>query len=621
MTLVEKNRLFPWIKTQSRTIFPWEYLSSPMKDAKLPRPRWLNAVLGWSGWPGAIGRALGRLQTAQLHLVMGDDSLDLQHATREQQDHLLQAWDERLESGRLELEQVLLDKSMLPFIRTLLNEYLAPSYSTQLSIRRAPGLSEVFDPVYQIPTQSALRLQRLMEQMPGGSIGISGPRGVGKTTLIRSYTADYGTSSHVLSVMVSAPVDYAARDFILHLFETLCRKVSGPELDDLQRRTSPSRAAEIGKPLTDHRLSFAALGLVVATVGGAAVLVEQLRISTKILWTVIGAAIGILGLLMVFASLVSHRSAGAKAKSKTRSIAVPQLDQLAPLRVLASQKLQEIKFQQSFSTGWSGTLKIPIGVEGNLTGNTTLAQLQETLPNVVESLRAFLSQVARTGRVVIGIDELDKIGSDEKARQFLSDIKGIFGLERCFYLVSVSEEAMASFERRGLPFRDVFDSSFDEIIKVPYLGFDDAKRMLARRILGLPVPFAGLCYCLSGGLPRDLIRAARRLIDIPHPSIGELKLRYAASELLRDELVLKTEAVVAAAMRIDLEPEVSRVIRWADDFDLTDFCSEELLSHCRRFGQDAVLNESTTYEGESSRISRQSLFAPEPRVARAVLLF
>ena len=616
ITLVEKSRLFPWIKTQSRTILPWEHLSLPMEDTKLPRPQWLNAVLGWSGWPGATGRALGRLRTVHIHLVMGDDSLDLQRATREQQDHLLQAWDERLQSGRLELEQVLLDKGMLPFMRTLLNEYLAPSYSTLLSIRRAPGLSEVFDPIYQIPTQSALRLQRLMEQMPGGSIGISGPRGVGKTTLIRSSTADYATNSHVLSVMVSAPVDYAARDFILHLFETVCRKVSDPELDDLQRRATVSHAVTIRKPFTDHRLSLAALGLVVAAVGGVVVLVEQLHLSTKILWTIVGAVLGIFGLLIAFATLVSRRSeARPKATSKTRSIAVPRLDQLAPLRILASQKLQEIKFQQSFSTGWSGTLKIPIGVEGSLTGNTTLAQLQETLPDIVESLRAFLSQVARTGRVIIGIDELDKIGSDEKARQFLSDIKGIFGLERCFYLISVSEEAMASFERRGLPFRDVFDSSFDEIIKVPYLGFDDAKQLLARRILGLPVPFAGFCYCLSGGLPRDLIRAARRLIDIPHPSIGGLELKYATSELLRDELVLKTGAVVAAAMRIDLEPEVSRVITWADAFDLTDLCSEELLNHCRRFERDGVLNGSTTYEGENSRISRQSLL----RLSRELL--
>lgn len=616
MTLVEKNRLFPWIKTQSRTISPWEYLSLPIEHTKRPRPKWVNAVLGWSGWPGAIGRSLRRRQTVHLHLVTGDDSIELQHATREQQDHLLHAWDERLQSGRLELEQALLDKSMLPFMRTLLNEYLAPSYSTLLSIRKAPGLSEVFDPVYQIPTQSALRLRRLMEQMPGGSIGISGPRGVGKTTLIRSCAADYATNSNRLSVMVSAPVDYAARDFILHLFETVCRKVSGPELDDLQGAATVSHAAAIGRPFTDHRLSFAVLGLVVAAAGGAAVIVEQFQISTRILWTVAGAVVWVLGLLMIFATLVGRRSAARiKKASKIRPIAVPQLDQLAPLRILASRKLQEIKFQQSFSTGWSGTLKIPIGIEGNLTGNTSLARLQETLPDIVESLRTFLSQVARTGRVIIGIDELDKMGSDEKARQFLSDIKGIFGLERCFYLVSVSEEAMASFERRGLPFRDEFDSSFDEIIKVPYLGFDDAKRMLARRVLGLPTPFAGFCYCLSGGLPRDLIRAARRLIDVPHPSIGELELRYATSELLRDELALKTEAVVAAAIRIDLEPEVSRVIRWTDAFDMAHISSEELLSHCRRFERDDVLKGKVTHEGESSRAARQSLL----RLSRELL--
>ena len=315
MTLVERNRLFPWIKTQSRTIFPSEYVSFPIEDAKLPRPRWLNAVLGWSGWPGAIGRAFGRLETVHAHLVVGGNSLEVKDATRDQQHRLLQAWDERIQSGRLELEQALLNKGMLPFMRTLLNEYLAPSYSTQLSIRRAPGLSEVFDPIYQIPTQSALRLQRLMEQMPGGSIGISGPRGVGKTTLIRSYTADDATNSHALSVMVSAPVDYAARDFILHLFETVCRKVSDPGSSDLQRKTSIPSALAIGKSFADHRRNFVALGLVAATIGGAVVLAEQLQISTKIVWTVVGAAIAIFGMLMVLVILVSHWSA-ARANAK-----------------------------------------------------------------------------------------------------------------------------------------------------------------------------------------------------------------------------------------------------------------------------------------------------------------
>jgi hypothetical protein len=588
VTLTETHRLFPWIKVGSREIFPWNYSSLPLKDPKFPRPRWLG--------------------TSHIRLSLGGDVLVIDDATPEQRERLLVAWIERTASGRLELQRALLEKGMLPFIRTLLNEYMTPSYNTQLLMRNAPGLSEVFDPVYHIQTQSAARLQRLMEQIPGGSIGISGPRGVGKTTLIRSCTAGSITEAHVLSVMVSAPVDYAARDFILHLFETVCRKVAEAETHTLEARTGATPAAVTGTSLTNHKLNFVALGLAIAIIGGGIVLREQFQIPMKIMWTAVGILVAILGVTIMLSTLARSRStARVKIISKVPSAAVSHLDQLTPLRILASQRLQEIKFQQSFSTGWSGTLSIPIGVQASLTGNATMAQLQMTLPDVVEALREFLSRAASAGRVIVGIDELDKIGSDEKARQFLNDIKGIFGLEHCFYLVSVSEEAMASFERRGLPFRDVFDSSFDEIIKVPYLGFDDAKQMLARRVLGLPVPFAGFCYCMSGGLPRDLIRAARRLIDIPRPSVGELTLGHAATTLLRDELAAKTEAVVAAAMGIGLEPEVSQVIRWADALDLAYLCSEKLLSHCRRFVHDIKFNVNTTDEQDTSRISRQTL--------------
>ena len=39
----------------------------------------------------------------------------------------------------------------------------------------------------------------------------------------------------------------------------------------------------------------------------------------------------------------------------------------------------------------------------------------------------------------------------------------LFGIDHCFYLVSVSQDAMSSFERRGIPFRDTFDSALDDI--------------------------------------------------------------------------------------------------------------------------------------------------------------
>ena len=104
------------------------------------------------------------------------------------------------------------------------------------------------------------------------------------------------------------------------------------------------------------------------------------------------------------------------------------------------------------------------------------------MPEIVDSLRSFLESIAQTRKVFVGIDELDKIESDERARQFVNEIKGIFGIKDCYFLLSVSEEAIGSFERRGIPFRDVFDSSFDEIVRVRYLKLEDATTLLNRRV-------------------------------------------------------------------------------------------------------------------------------------------
>jgi hypothetical protein len=78
-------------------------------------------------------------------------------------------------------------------------------------------------------------------------------------------------------------------------------------------------------------------------------------------------------------------------------------------------------------------------------------------------------------------------------------------------MVSVSDDALTAFERRGLPLRDAFDSSFDEIIHVAPLSYAESRRLLYRRVIGLTEPYVALCHCLAGGLARDLIRAARQV--------------------------------------------------------------------------------------------------------------
>jgi hypothetical protein len=134
----------------------------------------------------------------------------------------------------------------------------------------------------------------------------------------------------------------------------------------------------------------------------------------------------------------------------------------------------------------------------------------------VEQFRSFTRQVAefvhtRGEDVFIGVDELDKIGSPEQAERFLNEIKGIFGVPHVYFMISVSDDALMAFERRGIPLRDAFDSSFDEIVRVGLLDYAESRRLLFRRVIGLSEPYVALCHAMSGGLARDLIRAARQV--------------------------------------------------------------------------------------------------------------
>jgi len=120
--------------------------------------------------------------------------------------------------------------------------------------------------------------------------------------------------------------------------------------------------------------------------------------------------------------------------------------------------LTRLRYLQAFTTGYSGTLRLPAG-----------AQLEATT---------------------------------------------IFSIPHCLYLVSVSDDALAAFEQRAFVARTAFDNAFDEVVQAGYLDFEAASSLLRSRVAGLPRSLIALCHALSGGLPRDLIRATRSLIDL-----------------------------------------------------------------------------------------------------------
>ncbi|MEU7011402.1 hypothetical protein [Streptomyces sp. NPDC046332] len=238
----------------------------------------------------------------------------------------------------------------------------------------------------------------------------------------------------------------------------------------------------------------------------------------------------------------------------TRAAETTTYSSEAGLHELALDQLRQIRYQQTLSNEHSMTLRLggarqlPVGVDVGSKQGTTLAERTKTYPEIVSGLRAFLETVSQKHQLIIAVDELDKLRSAEDVENFLNDIKGVFGASRCFFLVSVSEEAAASFERRGIPFRDVFDSCFDDVLTLQRLGLDTGRKILYGLLLGWSEPFVALCYVLSGGLPRELQRSARQLVG-KHDEKSTIDLLQAVPELMRHEAAARLGAVRHGLLR------------------------------------------------------------------------
>lgn len=439
----------------------------------------------------------------------------------------------------------LLERGVLPFLRERINRALTEDYSLVLRFESARGLSELADEAFEVPTAATEHLKRLIDEMPGGSIGIAGPRGAGKSTLIRAFCTGRFRPPSGLAASVAAPVDYEPRDFILHLYGALCRAIVGEE-KPLGALRSPllRRMAAL---MTAYVLVAAGVYLIVFDES-----LPQLSGAQVVGITLLVGAAALVGL-----SFISMLTTRFPVVSRAADV---------PFEIVrdAQARLERIRFLQSLSSGWSGELKLPIG-GASLNRGRTLIEQETTLPDLVEEFRSFATTVAQVADgLVVGIDELDKIRSTEDAQRFMNDIKGVFGIPKCFFLISISEDALANFDRRGVPVRDAFDSSLDDVVRVGYLPLSGTRRLLQRRVVGLGEGFLCLCHCLAAGLPRDVIRVARAVVrEGPAGDAGDPPtLAEVARRLLADDFYAKQHATITAANSLSPLAEVGCALAW-----------------------------------------------------------
>jgi hypothetical protein len=690
----------------------------------------------------------------------------------------------QIEHLKIDIESVtdVINKSIIqayiePIIREIINRFELGNSEKNLVSKIARGLSEVPYSDYETPTKAKATLTRLFESMNGGSIGIAGPRGVGKSTLIRSFCSsnldlplpeEEKPKDRKLAILISVPVKYDARDFILQIFSSVCREVLKyaeypVDVMDIQpfRQASPKSFFQkfldylsniqifliialvcgvVGiftstfwtrsllyteaiaalptptatmmvtrlPPTVTPTIVVTSSGQVVVTSVGPAAVTAQPTVTSKNIspspsFSDILVSLGIepkplfnfsvllilISGILIYVSEVNSRSRRSLLSSQYSYLSQEQrlredkkraIDDLRKMQEmiqeislstsqksienweeenheiasrqmlekkayllqkineidmateqaiyfqkrienkirdddyyerklkyqinsrnqssyfsgiicrLAEKHLQNIRFQQSFSSGSSGSIKLPIGLEASTEYASSLMRNQMSLPEIVEEFKGFVNKLTQSEncKVVIGIDELDKITSIETARAFINEAKAIFGISNCFYLMSVSENAMSNFERRGLPIRDEFDSAFDHVLYLDYLDYKTARTLLGRRVIGMPDKFMDLAYVMSGGLPRDLIRYCRLIFDYAQTLPDEVPFIAACKKIVSDDIRSKIRATNISIGEMEIPSTSYDLLSEINQLELNVNHSDEVIEILDRMKQVIV---------------------------------
>jgi AAA domain len=473
-----------------------------------------------------------------------------------------------------------IDDIIMPHAILIINTTLGKDKDRLLVEQDSDGLRRLQDPIFTVPTKSESRTASILTQMDGGSIALAGPRGAGKSTLLRKYTETGRANVRdepCISVYLTAPAEYVPRDFLAELFQQLCveylryKNCPLPEPMYKERRKPKLRNTFVRMwriLILSLRAAIAIAAIYWLVRPELDTHYHQICESTfdafkdwydhayrylykkeiKPGWPAIIRIPAAIFLCFVFFP------GPRKWKGHLRSHKEPEL----------ARRAREYLFrlQVDKTVTWGGSLNSSIirGFGLSLNKGGSASYTPWTLPELVGHIRRFMQDISSdfsnsSHAIIVGIDEIDRIGSLDHAEKFIGEIKAIFGVEKCFFLVSVAEDVGSVFAQRATAGRSILENAFDDIVIVAPLDFEETRDLLLKRVPGFTDSFAYLVHALSGGLPRELIRVTRRLVDVNQELSGssrQPRLENLTIALVKEELVEAIRATRSQLSRLTL---------------------------------------------------------------------
>jgi Cdc6-like AAA superfamily ATPase len=379
----------------------------------------------------------------------------------------------------------------------------------------------------------ALRdLQEFISSHVTSAIGISGPRGIGKTTIMRLLCTRY--QDHYVGVYVPAPVKYSPADLVRTIHQRTAEEIL--EAHGAQRQ-DPLLAQRNG---VDTVRMVAAAGVLLCAAAGLLIKWNWPELSWPL---TAGSGLAATAVVLLTILGVSYIS----------TMRVQRLRDKNPV-ALARAELERLAWSTKTQTSSTNSLALR-GLSLEDSSMTELVERETSHLQRVDAFQKFAALYRNVSdrTIIVAVDELDKISTPDEAIDVINGLKDLMHGEGIHFLVSVSEDALARFALRGIPLRDAFDSTFDTIAEVDRFSVEDASSLLQRRVVGMPELLAYYCHALSGGIPRDLIRFCRQCVDVGRQASTSAPTSEVITAVTRDHVtgLLNGAAIRAKQDRSD----------------------------------------------------------------------
>jgi hypothetical protein len=453
-----------------------------------------------------------------------------------------------VDNARSRFNEQLRSLVILPGIeRATRVRFVAPSADPVL-VTEAPALASRINADRRIETESYRLVLTGLNRPGGATIGLAGTRGSGKSELLRAFCENPSDPPSVagggtIGVVIPAPVAYEAESFLRVLVRRVAERVPGYDPKMVGRPRHASWAAAGGLAALACLISgmwlIVKVDHTVRLVAGVVLLVAAFALVLAVLMASPARRI-LTPLLLAYAPRLRDRDQEAEARelARGRRVAIGRAAIAMVERMLYTATRTS---GSQASASWRG-----VGLQQS-TG-VSLGQLPLSEADLVKELDDFVQQLSDSGYTLrIGIDELDKLADDD-AKDFLTGLKVLFTIRGCSFLLTLSQDASAQFARRGMAIRDVFDSSLDSVTIVRALTYPEARRLVQTRGTAAETDEISdtqvlLCFLLSGGLPRDLLRYCRELGELNLQLRGNQKLSAVMKQLLQSERDARVAAI------------------------------------------------------------------------------